>query len=79
MLESQHVSKQINNWIDLIFGFKQRGTEAVKHMNIFFPLTYEDALVVENIEDKEERVSIETQIAHFGQNPCQIIGNNPHP
>ena len=33
-------------------------------MNIFFPLTYEAALVVENIPDQEERISIETQIAH---------------
>lgn len=24
-------------------------------------------------------MSIETQIAHFGQNPAQIIGSSPHP
>ena len=48
-------------------------------MNIFFPLTYELAINIDKIEDSEEKLSIETQIAHFGQNPCQIIGNNPHP
>lgn len=27
-LECDYVSSQINNWIDLIFGYKQRGDEA---------------------------------------------------
>lgn len=29
-LESDLVSCQLNQWIDLIFGYKQRGPEAVK-------------------------------------------------
>ncbi len=78
-LESPYVSDNINNWIDLIFGFKQRGKAAIEHMNIFFPLTYEDSINLDTVEDPDERVSFETQIAHFGQNPSQIIGNNPHP
>jgi hypothetical protein len=48
-------------------------------MNIFFPLTYEDAINLDSISDPEEKLSFETQIAHFGQNPSQIIGSNPHP
>ena len=48
-------------------------------MNIFFPLTYEDAINLDTVEDPDERISFETQIAHFGQNPSQIIGSNPHP
>ena len=48
-------------------------------MNIFFPLTYEDAINLDSIEEADERISFETQIAHFGQNPSQIIGNNAHP
>jgi hypothetical protein len=31
------------------------------------------------VDEWEEKESFETQIAHFGQNPAQIIGNNPHP
>ena len=40
-LESDHVSEKINDWIDLIFGYKQRGEEAYKANNLFFNLTYE--------------------------------------
>jgi hypothetical protein len=48
-------------------------------MNIFYPLTYENCIDLDKVDDPEERLSFETQIAHFGQNPAQIIGNNPHP
>ena len=32
-LESNYVSAHLHEWIDLIFGFKQRGAEAVKAFN----------------------------------------------
>lgn len=40
-LESDYVSANINAWIDLIFGYKNCGEEAVKADNIFYPFTYE--------------------------------------
>ena len=43
-IESEIVSKNLHFWIDLIFGFKQKGKEAEKAMNVFFHLTYEDAV-----------------------------------
>jgi beige protein homolog 1 len=39
-LESRYVSENINQWIDLIYGYKQRGKDAIESMNIFYPLTY---------------------------------------
>jgi hypothetical protein len=77
--EKDAVSNKLNNWIDLIFGYKQKGKAAVEAMNIYFPLTYENAINLEKVSDLEEKVSMETQIAHFGQNPAQIIGSLPHP
>jgi len=32
-LESDYVSNHLHEWIDLIFGFKQRGEEAIKADN----------------------------------------------
>lgn len=32
-LESEHVSANLHHWIDLIFGYKQRGEEAEKADN----------------------------------------------
>lgn len=32
-LECNYVSEHLNDWIDLIFGYKQRGKEAVKADN----------------------------------------------
>ena len=35
ILETEKISKKLNLWIDLIFGYKQTGTYAVKALNIF--------------------------------------------
>lgn len=39
--ESEHVSNHLHEWIDLIFGFKQRGEEAINALNVFYYCTYE--------------------------------------
>ena len=33
--EEMTVSKNVSKWIDLIFGYKQRGEEAVKNLNCY--------------------------------------------
>lgn len=35
------MSSHLHEWIDLIFGFKQRGEEAINALNVFYYCTYE--------------------------------------
>ena len=40
LLESKNVSKNLNHWIDLIFGYQQRGPNAEKALNTYRNSTY---------------------------------------
>ena len=42
-------SKNINGWIDLIYGYKSRGKEAENALNLFYYLTYDGAIDLDNI------------------------------
>ena len=77
-LESDYVSEHLSDWIDLIWGYKQRGEEAEKAYNVFYYLTYEGMVDIESISDPGERKAIEAQIANFGQTPSQLF-TTPHP
>lgn len=77
-LESEYVSSKLHFWIDLIFGYKQRGEEAIKADNLFHPLTYEGAVDIEKEKDPNQRRAILIQINEFGQTPAKIF-DQPHP
>uniref|UniRef100_A0A669BSN8 Neutral sphingomyelinase activation associated factor n=1 Tax=Oreochromis niloticus TaxID=8128 RepID=A0A669BSN8_ORENI len=77
-LESQYVSEHLHEWIDLVFGFKQRGSEAVAAHNVFHPLTYEGGIDCDRIVDTDQRIAMLTQILEFGQTPTQLF-TSPHP
>ena len=77
-LEGEHVSRQVHRWSDLIFGHAQRGPAAEKHHNVFYHLTYEDAVDLDASADPVLRRAAEIQIANFGQTPSQLF-TRPHP
>ncbi|XP_062970054.1 neurobeachin-like protein 2 isoform X1 [Cynocephalus volans] len=77
-LESEYVSGHLHEWIDLIFGYKQRGPAAEEALNVFYYCTYEGAVDLDHVADERERKALEGIISNFGQTPCQLL-KEPHP
>ncbi len=77
-MESDEASENLSSWIDLIFGYKQQGDEAVANYNVYYYLTYENNNSEENEFDEVHKKSCEAQIVHFGQIPPQLF-DKPHP
>ena len=77
-LESRFVSEHLHEWVDLVFGYKQRGQQAEDACNLFHPVSYEGEVDIDDIEDPVLRESTICQIHNFGQTPTQLFFE-PHP
>ncbi len=76
-LESEYVREHLCHWIDLVFGYKQKGKEAVAAVNVFHPSTYY-GFDINTIEDPVLRAARATMIKTYGQTPKQLF-HLPHP
>ena len=76
-LEFEEVSTNINKWIDLIFGFKQKGKEAENSKNLFIPSSYDD-FNIEDINNNDDKTYY-LRIAEFGLIPHQLFKNKEFP
>ena len=70
-LESQYVSQQIHNWIDLIFGYKQKGSEAEKSYNVLREVC--SSFNPKNYNDNEEIENKINEMCEMGINPIQLF------
>eukprot|EP00108_Taenia_solium_P004514 TsM_000313200 transcript=TsM_000313200 gene=TsM_000313200 len=57
--------------------YKQRGKAAENALNVYYYLTYEGAVDLDDVTDPIERASIEGIIKNFGQTPCQLLKVSP--
>lgn len=71
-LESEYVSKNLHLWLDLVFGYKQRGEEAIESLNTFVHVTYEGEVDIDSMTDPVQRQSTIAQIQNFGQTPSRL-------
>ena len=69
ILENDIISNNIQNWIDLIFGYKSKGKEAELSHNLFSEASYQEDININEIEDK---VSFFRRV-EFGLIPTQIL------
>jgi len=77
MFEHDSVSENINKWIDLIFGYKQKGEEAIEARNLYPSITYEDGIDINKPENQQIKSSLIVQAFNYGQCPTQLF-NEPH-
>ena len=71
-LENNTISYSIQNWIDLIFGYKAKGKDAELARNIFKEAAYQENIDINKIEDKDIKESKLREV-EFGLVPNQLM------
>ena len=77
-LESDYVRAHLNEWIDLVFGFKQTGPAAVEADNTFHPFSYSECITKEVKQAGEKLHECQMFALHFGITPKRLF-TMPHP
>jgi len=74
-MESSKVSRKINEWIDLIFGYKQNGIEAINSLNVFKFFGYEGKVDYNKLSEQERDDAL-LEVMEFGQIPIQLMNKS---
>ena len=69
VLENDEVSNKINDWIDIIFGYKSKGKNAENANNLFTASSYQEDIDLKKSTNKESLL----RLVEFGLIPNQII------
>ncbi|KAG5465470.1 hypothetical protein CUR178_00174 [Leishmania enriettii] len=75
-LESAQVSAHLHEWIDLIFGYKQRGKDAIAALNVFNWHSYEELDRSREASSVDQKLLVDS-LDNIGQTPIQLF-RRPH-
>ena len=75
LLESSEVNEKINEWFNIIFGSKQKGSAAKKIGNLFIRQSYENFYETYNKSEKKDKIYF-CRMVEFGVTPHQIFKND---
>lgn len=67
LFESDNVSEGLHAWIDLVFGYKQKGEPAIEAINLYPSITYEDGIDITKPENQSIKGSLIVQAYNYGQ------------
>ena len=65
---------KINKWVDLIFGYLQKGEKAEENHNIFMQNTYENMVKIDEIKDDDAKNAL-MRLVEVGVTPIQIFSS----
>ena len=77
-LESDYCTKNLPQWIDLIFGVSSRGAGAKDARNMFHPVSYFGPTDIEAFDNPDDKARAELQATEFGIVPDQLFAK-AHP
>lgn len=77
-LESDICTRMLPAWVDLIFGCKSRGDQAMSSNNLFHRMAYLGPTDLAGMQTEEERYQAELQATEFGIVP-DLLFDGPHP
>ena len=66
-------TRDIHEWVDLMFGSKQTGHKARKHQNIYIPYSYEGVIKLNEYNDKTLQMHL--RLAEMGLCPIKVYYN----
>lgn len=72
-LESEICSQNLPKWIDLIFGSKSRGQDALDANNLFHQYSYLGPNDLASMQSDDDRATAELQATEFGIVPDQLF------
>ena len=78
LLESPEISEKINEWLNIIFGSRQKGKEAKKINNLFISQSYEEEFEEEYKKGDLEKKTYYCKLVEFGVTPNQIFKNDAY-